>query len=139
MADYPDFEGAKSKLFTVADWAAVEATDKNFVSGSVASGYSFGNGPSLTYVVPTGKTLFIIGIASVTAAKTDTDYDHFLYTHVVLWSNSTILAKTGGIGGGALSLLKPIAFDAGETMKISGINWSNITCLVDALAWGYEI
>lgn len=136
---YPDFEGAKSKLFTVADWAALEATDKNLSSLGGNKGY--GGSLNLDYTVPSDKTLYIVGASFMIYAETSTDYDHFLLAVINLVDNTAgvTFARYGGLGGGVISLNKPFVVSADSLFRGQVINFSNITCTLSISAWGYEI
>lgn len=136
---YPDFEGDKSKLFTVADWAAVEATDKNILLA--ATEVTTGTYTFATYTVPAGLTLYITHASMVIYAKDagDRDYNQMCELDVRDYSALTTPAIAGGNGGAIIPLNKPISIPAGSIFRIVAWNRSDHTCYVAASAHGYEV
>ena len=136
---YPDFEGQKSKLFTVADWAAVEATDKNL--------YGFGNdkafagSASVSYAVSVGKAFYIatVNIHSHATAVANADLNQIV--DGLVWDNTdgTTLARLGGNGGASVSYVKPIVIPSGHTVIFYVYNWANHNCNINITALGYEV
>lgn len=135
---YPDFEGQKSKLFTVADWAAVLATDKelNFYVNDVI----YGNYGYLDYTVPAGKTLYVTEISFLMYASDEADADNNQIGVVSLknQTDTTYHGLVGGNGGGYLHLSKPAVFTAGKVVRLLVWNNANHTCNVEGYAGGYE-
>jgi len=136
---YPDFEGDKSKVYSGADWSAIEAYDKNFrvLGGNI----TWGNSTTLDYAVPVGKILYITGLAYGSVASAAADYDHFLYVKGFIRNvtTATVLAEAGGVGGGGITFSKPLVIPGGETVRSTVSNYSNITCNIAVTAWGYEV
>jgi len=112
MSDYPDFEGNKSKLFTVADWSAVEATDKNLEGSNtfLAAGRSI----VIDYVIPSGSTFYICQWGF------EIEKDTFVIGELTSYdgATSTYLGVNGGKPGNALSLSKPVAITGGDHCRL---------------------
>lgn len=136
---YPDYEGQKSKLYSGADWAAIQATDKNFYNGDVNE--VFNGAVAVVYAVPSGKTLYITGISTAGFASAAADYDHFLYSEAFIYNatTATVLATKTGVGGAFMQFSKPIVIDGGDTVWLRVRNKANITCDIYLTAWGYEL
>lgn len=134
---YPDYEGTKSKLFTVSDWAAVRATDKNFTGTAVNK--TRGTGVISAYAVPTGSTLYITGASFDIYSNAAADYDHFLHGQIGLKSGATYLCRLGGIGGKAISFDKPLVIAGGTNFNIEITTQANVACNLGYSVWGYEL
>jgi len=136
---YPDFEGQKSKLFTVADWAAVEATDIN-LTAAVAN-VLFGFGVLVIYLVPAAQTLYITQISFSSRANLAASGDLPQICQGQLFNVTTgiFLYRQGGNGGGGRNFAKPIVIPGGETLDVIVINYANHACDVEVHAGGYLV
>ena len=136
---YPDFEGDKSKLFTVADWAAVEANDKTL--GVTSANKGNGTTVQATYTVPAGKTLFItqFGFAVYATNAADADNNQICRGAITNVTTGVVNASMGGNGGGGMSLTKPMVLTEGQQLALSVANESNHNCDLQAVCSGYEI
>ena len=134
---YPDFEGSKSKLYTVAEWAAKEGTDKNWLIADAVTAY--GEYVSTTYNVPAGKTLYIthasFSIYAIAAA--DADNNSIAYAQIQDTTAGVVEWSQGGNGGGYASFTKPIVIEAGHQFYCSVINYSNHNCCIGLMVAGY--
>ncbi len=136
---YPDYEGDKSKLFTVADWAAIEATDKNFEA--LLAGAVYADQAIVLYTVPPGRTLYItqFGFSSYASVAADGDNNQIcrgLIYNLTLFAN---LWVTSGNGGDGLMFPKPLVVEAGHQVGFYSGNFSNHTCVLQVAAGGYEV
>ena len=136
---YPDFEGGKSKLFTVAEWAALEATDKNFSASG--EDVAFGLDAGLVYTVPAGKKLYITQIACSLSAYLEADGDNNQICRLYLWNETDdeYTAIIGGNGGAMMVFNKPIVFEAGIIVWIFVTQKANHNCDVWLFGSGYEV
>ncbi len=134
---YPDYEGDKSGLYLIPEWAAKEAVDKNFtvISGAIVFGFT----AETTYVIPTGKTLYIVGLSFASVANLAADGDNNQMAFVDITIDTAYLSFLGGNGGGAEGFAKPMVFTEGTTFKLRVWNRANHTSLIYASCWGYEL
>ncbi len=136
---YPDFEGQKTRLWTIADWAAVEAYDQNFTAIAVNLGFAFG--VLVAYVVPAGQTLYItqIGFVSHASAAADGDNNQIAFASVLNLTTGIQLFRQGGNGGGAIALNKPLVIPGGDTVNIYATTYANHNVDLIIHAGGYLI
>lgn len=136
---YPDYEGGKSKLYTVDEWAAFEGIDKNLFLTAVnkASGIL----TTGTYIVPSGKTLYVSGLGFSLVASEADDRDNNQIGYALL-SGTLLVTKysvVGGNGGGMAIFDKPIVIASGYTLNYSLANYANHNCDGYLSVWGYEL
>jgi len=138
-SDYPDYQGEKSKLFTTADWAAVEATDQNFTAIGVNLGFAFG--ALVAYVVPAGRTLYItqVGFVSHATVAADGDNNQIAFASILDLTTGIPLFRQGGNGGGAVALNKPLVIPGGNTVNIYVTTYANHNVDIIVHAGGYLI
>lgn len=138
---YPDYEGQKSGVYSIADWAVIKGVEKIFGIYSASKGWK--EEGEVNYTVPAGKTLYINWVGCWIRAHTDTDYDHFFYFGCSLSEivDATYIEKAlfGGIGGGSIVLSTPAVIDAGNQLALVITNHSNLDTDMYAEAIGYEI
>lgn len=139
MADYPDFEGGKSKLFTVADWAAIEATDKSFHGGEGAADNLATY--VLSYAVPAVKTLYItwFAIVAYTLVVANQEKPQICAGYIQDFTTLVVKARLGGNGGAALPLNKPVVIDGGHTVYFAVLNVTGHAADIFVAAGGYEL
>lgn len=138
-SDYPDYEGGKSKLFTAADWAALEATDVNFaVTGN---NIAFNTTVQTVYVVPAGRTLYISHVAFQIYADLIASGDLNQMGRVALSDTTAgvVPVSAGGNGGGSMALVKPMVIPAGHTFSLSVTSHANHNVDVDGTCSGYQV
>jgi hypothetical protein len=137
--DYPDFEGGKSKLFTVADWAALEATDKTFTLA--ADGYGFGDSAYVLYTPDAGKTFYVtdFSILVVASEAADGDKPQMCAGQIYDATDDKVLWRQGGNGGIGQSFNIPIAVDGGHEVRFYALVYANHSCQIGISAKGYEI
>lgn len=137
--DYPDFEGGKSGLYSVAEWAAKEGADKNFRIQGLNKANA--EGVSGYYTVPTGKTLYMCGASFhiFATASLNADLNQIGMFALINVTTSTVLFRGGGNGGGSCIFSRPIVFTAGQQMQYHCVPYANHNCNLDATFWGYEI
>ncbi len=136
---YPDFEGGKVKLFTVADWAALEATDKTFEKGFRAQ--DPGDIGTLSYAVPSGVTLYITYFAIAMFASLTADGDNNQICKGSIRNSTDVVdfAIIGGNGGAIILFNKPVVVEGGDTIAFDVTNYSNHIGETFVSAGGYEI
>jgi len=137
--DFPDYQGDKSKLLTVADWAAVQATDIEFTAAMINA--VFGNTAQVTYLVPAGRTLYIteysFAIYATVAANADNEQHGGLMLEDITLGVQYLLQA--GNGGGGLSLNKPIVTPGGNQFRMTVFCHANHACTIRADCGGYQI
>ena len=136
---YPDFEGDKSKVFTISDWSAIEGIDKSFDESAVNQGWL--DSDLIQYAVPAGKTLYIVGAAFAIQPSAAVDFDSFLYVRGLIQAVEIGggAFQISGLGGCFLPLTRPLVIAGGVTFEAYVVNCSNIDCDIFVSAWGYEI
>lgn len=137
MADYPDYEGGKAGIYLIPEWAAFEATDKNFTASAInvaRLGAAFVN-----YVVPAGKTLYITTASFSNRANLAADADKNQMCDLIIQDGAVSVFYQGANGGGNVSLSKPLVFDAGSSVSFYIYNQANHNTVVALVAGGYEI
>jgi hypothetical protein len=100
----------------IGDWAAQQATDINVMAHDV---FGFvGDLITATYVVPGGKTLYV---TLVFCGVHDSSDNNLRMCTLDLRDDtlSLTLINTGGNGGVAISLNKPIRFATGHSVQVS--------------------
>jgi len=134
-----DIETQSVGIYLQPDWQALQGTDKNFYFSGI--NYTWNDGGYVSYTVPAGKTLYLCGVSFAIMAAAAADYDHFLYCmgSVINYTTGVFLAYSGFLAGGQLTFTKPLVFSAGQEVRISNYNYSNITCHLTCSGWGYEI
>lgn len=139
MADYPDFEGGKSGVYSVAEWAAFEGNDKTLIH--TGTNKASGLGSVGSYAVPSDKTLYIISLSFEIHATNATDRDNNQTGVAALYRATplTIYCYFGGNGGGSILFGRPIKFATGEGVRYGVSNWSNHNCDYYITVWGYEV
>jgi hypothetical protein len=135
---YPDYEGSKQKVYLTPEWAAKEATDKNFVS-AIASG-GFGTGTGVVYTVPAGKTLYITQFSFRCTALNVADGDSNQMCESYIKDNTTgaILWKQGGNGGSGMTFSKPQVIASGHQVGFYVGSFANHDTVYDICGGGYE-
>lgn len=134
---YPDYEGEKSKLFTVADWAAIEATDKN-VSG-LSAAKAWGQTHDINYTVPAGTTTYVCVVSIAAFAQLIADADLHQTVRGALYLDAIVVLELGGDGGQVISLAKPIAGTVGVVIKLRIWNYSAHSSFLSGVWNGYEL
>lgn len=136
---YPDFEGGKRGLYSVADWAAYEGVDKNFAHDTAA--LTWGGSEHLSYSVPEGKTLFISGMSFTIFPESGEDADNNQIGEIHLINATTLEAPAviGGNGGGGIVFSKPVRFKAEEELQLYVVCKANHICFMRVTCWGYEV
>lgn len=122
-----------------AEWAALTGVDKNFmVSGD---NIAFGSGVEGTYVVTTGKTLYICGMSFLITAVNAADANANQIGMVLLssYTPTIYLAYLGGNGGGGITFPKPLAVASGKTFSYSVASRANHYTNLRLTVWGYEV
>lgn len=100
-----------------------------------------GNGSYFdSYVVPSGKTLYITGMGFACHSTSISNYDHFIRgsMHIYCAGVGGYLAMLGGESGGAVPFPTPIKIPAGNTVLLYGQNFSNMNVYHWVNFWGYE-
>lgn len=139
MADYPDFEGDKSGLFPIAEWAAKEGNEK-LIFEDVGAG-AFGALDSVEYLIPASKTLYIVSISIAAYATNAADGDKQAHYRVEIRNVTTavILDVIGGNGGGMYLFVVPHILEAGDTVRLTVQNRSNFTAGIMGRLHCYEV
>ena len=134
-----DIKAQSVAIIDQPNWAAINATDKNFIlaSGGLAwSANAYG-----TYTVPANKTLYLCGMAFTSYAGSAADADSNQMGMIFLFNvtDSVNLPCLGGNGGGSVVFSKPIKVAANKQLKYAVYNWANHNVIMWASVWGYEL
>jgi hypothetical protein len=126
-------------IYLQPEWAAKEGKDKNFLAYS--AGVVPGDGPSIVYTVPAGKTLYITQIAwfSCAADGADRELNQMCSSLLYNATTDTFYQSIGGNGGGSCIYNKPYVIPAGQQIQIYCTNESNHTTNAYITAQGYEV
>ena len=139
---YPDYEGGKSGLYLKPEWAAFEAIDMTF-EGATPVPVSWGVSLTVSYTVPSGKTLYITDVSwwgkADAAADGDNNQIASLWILDVLDPTQTNWFRSAGNGGGAASFSKPIVIPAGHRLDFVVKNEANHVCNIAVAGCGYEL
>lgn len=139
MADYPDFEGGKAKVYSVGEWAAFEGEVVSLLiywTGRAIAAYGYEE-----YTVTEGKTLYVVACSLAVWATLDEDKDNFQHFYILIrdQTDAVILATIGGEGGGHYQFDLPIKVPSGNTIRLTVYNYANHTISGYGLLRGYEI
>lgn len=136
---YPDFEGDKSSIYSKPQWAAVEATDLNWLIADAVA--AFGEFVSTTYNVPVGSTLYITHTAfsSHAVVAADGDNRHSVFAQIQDATTATALFVQAGDGGGYASFTKPLVIVGGHQFHMAVICYANHNCTIGMMVAGYVI
>lgn len=136
---YPDWEGGKSRVYSGADWAAIEGIDKNFYAGNLLAGWA--DSAIETYNVPSGKALYICGVACLIVPLLVADVDATIRCWFKLEEGitGTYRLQESSYGGNSIVLPKPLVWIGDEQFKATIFSMSNVTVAITLNAWGYEI
>ncbi|NVM22282.1 MAG: hypothetical protein HWN68_10945 [Desulfobacterales bacterium] len=139
VSGYPDWEGEKSKLYTGADWAAVEAYDVNLTIAGGPVGY--GLAATLVYVVPAGQTLYIsqVSFACYASVAANADNNQMAVVQILDATTGALLYREGGNGGAGQVFSKPLVIPGGNTLNLIIACLANHNCMLVAHAGGYLI
>lgn len=137
--DYPDYEGGKSKLYTAADWAALQATDITFHSGLNNAAVLAQH--VLDYAVPAGRTLYVtyFTISCYTIVLADADKPQIVSGWIQNFTTAVVLMRLGGNGGAQISLNKPVRIPGGNTVRFGVTNFTAHVADIWIAAGGYVI
>lgn len=138
MADYPDFEGPKCDVILGPEWAAEEGTDKEFAAQEFD--VPVDEVITVSYVVPSGKTLYIatLGCVSRGAAFADRDLNQMVEIHLTDLTVPQIKLYTGGNGGAVINSPKPAVIPSGHEAYFVVVNNSNHIVHLFFAASGWE-
>lgn len=134
-----DLEAQSIGIYLIADWSALQSTDKNFI----ASGTDIATGDNAygSYTVPSAKTLYITGFSfriSANAAASR-DLNQMGWGYLYNQTDGISLAVLGGNGGNGLVLSKPAVIVGDKVFRYYVYNMANHNCDIDITAWGFEI
>jgi len=135
---YPDYEGNKSKTYTVADWAAKEGTSLN-KGGVHINDMVFGEYISEAYTVPTGKVFYITQFYFSSRAVNAADGDKSQMCFGQLQVAGFIKLFKGGNGGGSISPITPIPVVAGVEVIGNCVCYANHAVKLGVGYGGYEV
>lgn len=134
-----DWQSQFVGVYLQPEWTALKGTDKNF--RIYKNNVVFGDGDSLDYPVPHGKTLFITGhsfMGNATVAK-DADNPYPLYSILLDATIPTTLVGQAGVSGGGMTFPKPIVIPQDHTFRLYVVHLGRYEAHISATAWGYEI
>lgn len=136
---YPDFEGEKSGLYLKPEWSAKEGTDKNFIANDDA--LIFGEGATVTYLVPAGKSLYITQVSTSLVAPLVANSGNNQICRALVYDQTDNVVKwcLGGNGGAGMAFSKPIVIPTGHTVWFTCYNFSANTAWGVVVASGYEV
>jgi len=126
-------------VYLQPEWAAKTGEDKVF--NVIASDRAWGYGGETTYVVPTGKTLYITEVASISAAASigDNEKHQFMELRLGEAGGAEPYSYLGGNGGCSQSFPKPLVYEAGETFTLGVKNNVGHNSSMIGTAQGYEV
>jgi len=141
LADYPDFEGGKVALYTIAEWAAFEG--KAIALENSGANIATGVAIFRNHTVPPGVTLYVNEVcfwcyAFLAADRDNNQMCSFLITRTVPGPITHYL-PIGGNGGGQATLPRPLIFTTGQQLRVDLTNRANHNCSLAFVVTGYEI
>lgn len=136
---YPDYEGGKSRVYSVADWSVIQGIEVNLTASGANQVWGVTIG--ISSLIPAGTTRYLTGVSWVIAPAAAADYDHHAHFEGYIKENlaGTYLAAIGGNGGGYLSLTRPLVFAAGEICRLEIVSRCNVRCNMRVTGWGYDV
>ena len=134
-----DIDAQSVAIIDQPNWAAINATDKNFTTN--AGSKTFGQNSYGTYTVPTGKKLYMCGMSFGINATSGTDGDLNQVGACYLQNVTTgiYIGWVGGNGGGGITFPKPIPISANQQLYYSVVTFANHTVNIWMTCWGYEL
>lgn len=131
------FEPQAQGLLLMPEWSAKKGTDKDLYASQILTP---GTGVSVTYVIPTGKCLFITQISvSLFAAVVATDGEKNQIVRGYVTVDGDYKVDIGGNGGAGMSMSKPSVATAGQTIVGMVENWSYHVAYGSISINGYEV
>jgi len=134
-----DIEAQHVGVYLQPDWTALQGKDKNFnaLTAALATGFY----TSAEYAVPEGKTLYITHIAGWCFSSSDVNRDEIVIMGISIYDETAgaYVFASGGNGGCATNLSKPIVIPEEHTVWLMSWNFSAHPCDVRVSAGGYEI
>ena len=126
-------------VYLQPEWAARENLDKSI--RAYDTNKPFEGSASTSYVVPAGKTLYIVSVSFIQHVNAAVDYDHHLWgeVHLIDMTTGATLYKVAGHGGGNLILPTPAIIPGEHEFQLYIINSSNVNCYLDGVTLGYEM
>lgn len=136
---YPDFEGQKQKIYLTPEWATLAAKDKLFNGQALAESYK--GALTVTYAVPSGKTLYLtfFGFNCMANAVANGDLNQMALARVAVITVQNVLFRFGGNGGNAAIFNTPIEIEGGDALYLQVISYANHDVDLELTAGGYEV
>lgn len=126
-----------ARVLVQSDWAVRDRTDKVFVGFAVNQPFT-GSG-WFTYMVPTGKTLYIASLSMSSRAHLVADADKNQMCHGLIQHGAINYGMLGGNGGGGINFIPAIAFE-GPTLITGWVyNDANHNTTILLSVEGYEL
>lgn len=135
-----DFSPTAVDVVLRPEWAAKEGHDKVLAGSSVDVARGGPVVAQISYIVPTGRTLYIHAFSFFSYANLDADGDlnQICSSFIMNFSVGAFFSYIGGNGGGGISLAKPAVIPAGQRFAAKVTNRANHNCDMGITAWGYE-
>jgi len=134
----PDYSGMKVDVVSRPEWAAKEATDKNFL-GTATTQARLGSA-TVIYAVTSDEALYITQLACAiyATAAADADLNQMGSMRVYDATDGVALFVQGVNGGAGIPFNKSLVIPTGHTVWIQAYNLSNHNCELVISAGGYE-
>lgn len=136
---YPDYEGGKSKIYSVGEWAVLNGDDVHVWDndGPIASG----NGVLISHTTTAGKVFYVVRVSAWWYASNAADRDLNQIGGLIAW-NSTVAGAYvfgGGHGGVTILLTPAIPVPANQTYNAQALNRGNHNMEIAVSMTGYEV
>ena len=138
---YPDYEGGKAGVYSVAEWAAFEG--KEITLNDSAVNVAWNGNETLNNVVAAGKTIYINQACFYCQAFLQADADNNQMCQLQIYRSLpgpvAWYALVTSNGGGQLTFPRPLKFIAGDTLTAIVYNRANHNVNIGMTLTGYEI
>ncbi len=135
---YPDFEGGKVALYTVADWAAKEGTV--IVRSTFDADVDFLGFVTIPYLVEEGHTFYLTFVSGICVPNDENEGDSNQICGIEVAIAALMYPSLGGNGGASACYTPPIRVTEGQILAVNNRSYAdhNVTLWVGLLGYLIE-
>lgn len=134
---YPDFEGGKVALYSIADWAAKEGNA--VIQTGLNNAAAFEDTASITYTVPSGYTFYLALISGSCLANDAIEGDSNQMCRLEINIGGTLYPYIGGNGGALAHYSPPVKVATGIQVTVRFRSLADHEVTLNSAILGYLI